>query len=98
MTEGLASFSRPSLSWEEEGGQGPRAEYHWSSPCACHRSGGRAGLLELLGPSPVFKEGGPKSSLGINGTCRVGGGGLGQEHELPGHLACWAFPSRVALN
>lgn len=41
------------------------------------RSVGRAGLLELVVPSPIFKAASPQSSLGAHGTCRVEGGGLG---------------------
>ncbi|KAF6119562.1 hypothetical protein HJG60_010048 [Phyllostomus discolor] len=75
VEEGLAPLSKLPLSWTEEGRQGPRSGHRRASPCACHRSVGTAGLLGLLVPSPIFKARGPKSSLGINGTCKREGEG-----------------------
>lgn len=88
VEKGLAPLSKLSLSWTEEGRLGPRSGHRRSSPCACHRSVGTAGLLGLLVPSPIFKAGGPKSSLGIVGTGKRGGGELEQGHEILGRLVC----------
>lgn len=74
------------LSWEEDGGQG-HSEHEARGPLpSLSQSAGRAGLLELPGPLPISKAGGPMSSLGLRDV-QGGRSGLRQEPKAPGHLA-----------
>lgn len=85
----LASFPRPSLSLDEERGQGPCSEHRWSSAYALPPVNRRSRSVGTSGPLPAFPrqvaQGVPWAS---NGTFRMEGGGLGQECTVPGHLVC----------
>ena len=97
---GWALFPKPPLSWEEDGEQGPRSEHRsiGSFPFTCHSQWEEQVSWNCWSPSPISKAGGPRSSLGLNGTCRMGGGSLDGSTRFLDTWAAEPSPTRVAMN